>query len=112
MNGRGTMTAVALALIGMLIQPDAPALDNAYVRVTRNAAPCASPKGPGCATDRIIVALGGVAVNSIAGTKNLERGEIAVFAATDTYVQPVAGAYFEVVLKPDRPAAPPPRTAS
>ena len=99
------MTGAALALIGTLIQPDPAALDNAYVRVTRNAAPCASPKSPGCATDRIIVALGDVDVNSIAGTKRLKRGEIAVFATADAYVQPVAGAYFEVVLKPDRPPA-------
>jgi hypothetical protein len=105
MSTTTTPAAIALALIGTLIQPDAPALDNAYVRVTRNAAPCASPKSPGCATDRIIVALGDVAVNSIAGTKSLERGEIAVFGTTDAYVQPVAGAYFEVVLKADRPPA-------
>jgi hypothetical protein len=88
---------------------DAPALDNAYVRVTRNAAPCASAATPGCATDRIIVALGPVDVNAIDGTRRLQRGDIAVFGPRASYVPPVGGAYFEVVLKPDRPAIQAPR---
>jgi hypothetical protein len=74
-----------------------------YVRVTRNAAVCASSQTAGCATDRIIVALSNVDVNSVTGTRRLQRGEIAVFGPTQNYVQPVAGAYFEVVLKADRP---------
>ena len=94
---------VALLTMASLLQADAPALENAYVRVTRNGAPCASATAPGCATDRIIVALSAVDVNSINGTKRLMRGDTLVFGAKDSYVQPVAGAYFEVVLKADRP---------
>ena len=94
---------IALAVAAMLVQADAPALDNAYARVTRNAAPCASAKAPGCATDRIIVALANIDVNSVAGTRKLSRGNIAVFGPNDSYVAPVGGAYFEVVLKADRP---------
>jgi hypothetical protein len=94
---------VALLTMASLLQADAPALENAYVRVTRNGAPCASATAPGCATDRIIVALSAVDVNSINGTKRLMRGDTLVFSAKDSYVQPVAGAYFEVVLKADRP---------
>lgn len=97
------MSIVVVALIGALLQVEPPPLDNAYVRATRNAAPCASAASPGCATDRVIVALGSVDVNSITGTKRLARGDIAVFGPTDSYAPPVAGAYFEVVLKPDRP---------
>lgn len=97
------MTSAALAVV-LLLQADAPALDNAYVRVTRNGAACASAQAPGCATDRIIVALSQVDVNSPRGTRRLQRGDIVVFGAADSYVQPVGGAYFEVVLKPDRPA--------
>lgn len=97
------MNILALAILAAVLQTEAPVLDNAYARVTRNAAPCASAKAPGCATDRIIVALANVDVNSIAGTKRLQRGQIAVFGADESYVQPVAGAYFEVVLKADRP---------
>src|SRR5262245_32255500 len=106
--GGRTLSVLALALIG-LWQADAPVLDNAYVRVSRNAAPCASPKSPGCATDRVIVALGDVDVNSVTGTKKLKRGDIAVFGQDDVYVQPVGGAYFEVVLKPNRPRADSPK---
>ena len=99
-----------IAIVGLvaslagLFQTEAPVLDNAHSRVTRNAAPCASAKTTGCATDRIIVALGNVDVNSASGTRRLVRGDIAVFGATDSYIQPVAGSYFEVVLKADRPA--------
>lgn len=97
------MKMVLAALLGLSLQAQSPALDNAYARVTRNAATCASAAAPGCTTDRIIVALGNVDVNSISGTRRLTRGEIAVFGPRDSFVQPVAGAYFEVVLKANRP---------
>jgi hypothetical protein len=98
-----------LALLTFVIstQGDAPVLDNAYVRVIRNGSACASAQAPGCATSRIIVALSNVDINSIKGTARLERGGIAVFGPNDSYVAPVGGAYFEVILKPDRPAAVP-----
>ena len=92
------------ALLLAVSQADAPVLENAYVRVMRNGAVCASAQTPGCATDRIIVALSNVDVNSMSGTRRLQRGDIAVFGAKDSYVAPVGGAYFEVVLKADRPA--------
>ena len=104
----GTSVAL-LALMTLSLQAEPAALDNAYVRVTRNAAPCAAASAAGCATDRIIVALGNVDVNSIAGTKHLGRGDIAVFGPKESYVAPVAGAYFEVVLKTDRPAVQSPK---
>jgi hypothetical protein len=93
----------AVALMA-LVQAEAAAFDNAYVRVMRNTSICASIQAPGCATDRIIVALSHVDVNSIQGTRRLARGDIAVFGATESYIPPVGGAYFEVILKPDRPA--------
>ena len=98
------MTGITLLLVGVLMQAEPPALENDYVRVTRNGATCALAQTPGCATDRIIVALSNVDVNSIRGTRRLVRGDIAVFGPTDSYVPPVGGSYFEVVLKADRPA--------
>src|SRR5688500_14311110 len=95
------MTAAAFLLV-VALQTDTPVLDNAYVRVSRNAAPCASAATAGC-VDRIIVALGNIDLNSIAGTRRMERGDIAVFGAGESYLPPVGGAYFEVVLKGDRP---------
>src|SRR5262245_49602008 len=72
-------------------------LDNDYVRVTRNAAPCAAA-GAGCA-ERVVVALGRV---SVAG-KTLERGQIAVFERGRAFEAP-AGEFLEVAFKPGRPA--------
>ena len=97
------MSAAWLAMLLAFAQADAPVLENEYVRVTRNGAPCASTQAPGCATDRVVVALGSVDVNSIRGTQRLRRGDVALFSAKESYVQPVAGAYFEVILKADRP---------
>jgi len=95
------MNVLAVVLAAAL-QAEAAALDNAYVRVSRNTAPCASAATAGCA-DRVIVALGNIDLNSIAGTRRMVRGDIAVFGAGESYLPPVGGAYFEVVLKGDRP---------
>ena len=100
---------LAGVLLAALLQADAPVLENAYVRVTRNGAACASPQAAACATDRLIVALSQVDVNSVHGTRRLQRGDIAVFGPKDSYVQPVGGAYFEVILKPDRPTVQSPK---
>ena len=96
------MTTISILLL-VTLQAETPALDNDYVRVTRNSAVCASAQTAGCATDRIIVALSDVDVNSIHGTRRLARGDIAVFGPGESFVPPVGGAYFEVVLKLDRP---------
>jgi hypothetical protein len=95
---------VAAAMFVALLQADAAALENAYVRVMRNSSVCASAQTAGCATDRIIVALSQIDVNSVNGTRRLQRGDIVVFGAKDSYAPPVGGAYFEVILKTDRPA--------
>lgn len=92
-----------LLLLSVVLQADATVLDNPYVRVSRNAAPCASAQASGCATDRIIVALSSVELNSLTGTRKLDRGGIAVFTTSEIYAPPVGGQYFEVVLKSDRP---------
>ena len=64
-------------------------LENDHVRVTRNAAPCASA-APECG-DRIIVGLGGTA-----------RGVVNVFGLGVGY-SPPAGEFLEVTIKPKRP---------
>ena len=79
-------------------------LDNEYVRVTRDAAPCASAKVQGCA-DRVIVALGNIELSSGSSRRTLTRGEIAVFKPGESYQPPIGGAFFEVAIKPDHPPA-------
>ena len=64
-------------------------LDNEHVRVTRNAAPCASAP-PECG-DRIVVALDGAT-----------RGAVKVFGRGASY-SPPSGQYLEVTIKPNRP---------
>jgi hypothetical protein len=94
----------ATTLLALLaLQAPSPALENDYVRVTRNAAPCASATTPRCA-DRVIVALSDVELRSGSSRRKLSRGDIAVFGAGESYEPPTAGTYFEVVIKRDHPA--------
>ena len=77
-------------------------LDNPYVAVSRNAAPCALAGKPGCG-DRVVVALGPVHLATSRGAREMTRGDIAVFKTQDSYTPPAAGDYLEVVLKPVHP---------
>jgi len=81
-------------------------LDNEYVRVTRDAAPCAAA-GLACA-ERIIVALGELKISSVGTKRALARGDVAVFAPGQSYEAPDAGGFLEVSIKPGHPAALPP----
>lgn len=80
------------------------ALDNDYVLVTRDAAPCAQASAPGCG-DRVIVALGEVELRTGETVRTLARGDVAVFPSGQSYATPAGGPYLEVVIKPDHPAA-------
>jgi hypothetical protein len=81
--------------------PSPVALDNEYVHVARDSAPCASASTPGC-EDRVIVAYGPIAVVSEKKHLRLGKGQVAVFQKGDSYR--VAGAhYFEVAIKPGHP---------
>lgn len=96
-----------LVLAWMLSAP-VPELENAYVRVTRNAATCAQAEAARCGS-RVVVALGALRV---AG-KDLARGDVAVFGPDESF--DLEGAeYFEVVVKPDHPPvlAPPVQIAA
>jgi hypothetical protein len=89
-----------IILLALLLQAQDIALDNEYVRVTRNAAPCATA-GPGC-RDRVIVALGDVELRSETERRSMVRGDIAVFGPGTSYQAPT-GPYFEVAIKPGHP---------
>jgi quercetin dioxygenase-like cupin family protein len=77
------------------------ALDNEYVQISRDVAACARP-GPEC-SDRVIVALGDVELASGDLRRKMTRGEIAVFAAGESYEVTGAGEFFEVAIKPKHP---------
>ena len=91
---------LALALAPMPAQ----AVDNEFVRITRDAAPCAAAGTPGCGA-RVFVALSECELQSGGAVRTLERGDVAVFGAGDSYVAPLSGSYFEVAIKPDHPAS-------
>ena len=95
-------------LMFWLLQAPGPALENDYVRVMRDAAPCASASVPGCA-DRVIVALGDIEMRYGQSRQKMTRGDIAVFKPGDSYEAPTGGPFFEVNIKPNHPPVQSPR---
>jgi hypothetical protein len=77
------------------------ALDNAYVHVSRDIAPCASAATPGCG-DRVVVAIGKTEIVAGTARRHLIKGQVAVFAKGQSY-RVTGGPFFEVAIKPDHP---------
>ena len=80
------------------LPPPEIALENDYVRVSRNKTPFA-----GIATDRVIVAVAPLSFMAGDALQSLERGEFFVFGPGDTYQLPADTSFFEVAIKPDHP---------
>lgn len=82
-------------------KPSPVALDNDYVHVARDTAPCADGTTQGC-EDRVIVAISPTTVTSKKTRRLLHKGQVAVFQKGDSYR--ISGAhYFEVAIKPNHP---------
>ena len=69
-------------------------LENDYVLVSRDDAPCAQGSTPGCA-ERVIVAMGEVQLRFGKVLRAMRRGEVAVFKAGESYRPPTGGAFFD-----------------
>lgn len=80
-----------------------PAIDNAFVVVTRGESVCAVAESGRCG-DRVIVALQPLEVEGDSTTQRLGRGEVAVFGPGQSYRIAAGSDYFEVVIRPDHPA--------
>jgi hypothetical protein len=80
--------------------PDPVALDNEYVHVARDTAPCANASST--CEDRVIVAIGTVEVSSGKKHHRLHKGQVAVFQKGDSY-SVMGKRYFEVAIKPGHP---------
>ena len=105
---------IAAIISSLFLQTASPAvLENEYVRVTRNSAPCASPQTPGC-EQRVFVALSDVDFTlhwefsdkgkSVPGdVRHFKRGDVVVVGPRDAYEPPERGEYLEVTIKPTRP---------
>jgi hypothetical protein len=79
--------------------PNPVALENDYVRVSRDTAPFAAPDNG----DRIIVAMAPLSFMAGDALQNLERGEFFVFGPGDSYQLPAGASFFEVAIKRDHP---------
>ncbi len=82
-------------------------LENAFVKVSRDTASFAKGSTPGSG-DRVVVAMGEVALKSGGGTTPLSRGQFAVFGPGDSYDLPPGSSFFEVAIKPNHPPVTPP----
>lgn len=91
-----------MTLLLFLCLLQAPALENDYVRVTRDAAPCAQANTRGCG-DRVIVALAEIDLKISNKHRKMIRGDIAVFKPGESYEAPTGGQFFEVNIKPNHP---------
>jgi quercetin dioxygenase-like cupin family protein len=89
----------ALIVLLLLAGPTGVVLENDFVRVFRDSAPCAT--GAASCGERVFVALGSLEFNG----QKMERGDIRVFQAGERYAPPEGGTYLEVVIKPGHPKA-------
>jgi len=90
----------------VLLQAAAPpkTIDNEYVRVTIDQAPCAAAS-PSVCGERELVALGPIRFEQYGQPRTLDRGQIAVFRWNESYTAPMTGHFVEVSIKQDRPKA-------
>lgn len=96
------MNQILLALVLLQAMPGTPLLDNEFVRVFKDSAPCATA-GPSCG-ERVVLALGPVEVNG----KKMERGEIQAFKSGERFTPPTSGHFLEVEIKSTHPKVLPP----
>src|SRR6267378_4378907 len=93
------MLIILAALLFFQTLSTNPLLENDFVRVFRNSAPCAA--GAASCGDRVLVALGSIEVSG----QKMERGDVKVFKPGERYSPPKGGEYLEVVIKPGHPKA-------
>ena len=91
------MRMILTALLFFQTLSTSPLLENDFVRVFRNSAPCAS--GAASCGDRVVVALGSMEISG----RKMERGDVKVFKTGEKYSPPKSGEYLEVVIKPGHP---------
>jgi hypothetical protein len=86
----------------LIVQAGSAVVDNDYVRVTRDTAPCASGALPEC-SDRVVVALGPMDLRSAGSMRKMTRGDFVVFKRGDSYEVPRGARFVEVAIKPNHP---------
>jgi hypothetical protein len=96
------MNLTLVALLFLQAVQAAPLVENDFVRVFKNSAPCATAAAS-CG-DRVVVALGPVDVNG----QKMERGDIKFFKTGERYSPPKSGNFLEVSINPNHPKVTPP----
>ena len=91
------MKLTLAALLFLQAIPASPLLENDFLRVFKNSAPCA--EAAASCGDRVVVALGSVEVNG----QKMERGDVKVFKTGKRYSPPKSGDFLEVAIKPAHP---------
>jgi quercetin dioxygenase-like cupin family protein len=91
------MNLILVALLFLQAVQTSPMVENDFVRVFKNSAPCAAA-GASCG-ERVVVALGSIEVNG----QKMERGDIKVFKTGESYSPPKSGNFLEVSIKPSHP---------
>lgn len=79
----------------------ATALENDYVLVSRNIAPCATATVE--CEDRVILAMGDLTLATGGKKRAMKRAEIAVFGIRQSYAIAVGSPFFEIAIKPKHP---------
>jgi hypothetical protein len=77
-------------------------LENDYVIVSRNIAPCAHATEGKC-EDRVILAMGDLTLTSDGKKREMKRAEVAVFGAGQNYTIAVGLPFFEIAIRPKHP---------
>lgn len=96
------MNVLLVALLLLAALPGNPVVENEYIRVFKNSAPCAAA-GASCG-ERVVVALAAIEVNG----QKMERGDVKVFKAGESYTPPASGSFLEVQIKSTHPKVMPP----
>lgn len=91
------MRILLVALLYFQTLQASPLLENEFVRVSRNMAPCAEA-APSCG-DRVLIALGSIEASG----QKMERGDVKVFKTGEHFSPPKSGEFLEVVIKPGHP---------
>ena len=96
------MILILMALLLLQTNQTSPLLENDFVRVFKNSAPCATPAAY-CGA-RVVLALGPIEMNG----QKMERGDVKVLEPGERYSPPKTGEFLEVVIKPAHPKVMPP----
>ena len=100
------MNIMLVALLFLQAVQTSPLLENDFVRVFKNSAPCAAAAAS-CG-ERVVVALGSVEVNG----QKMERGDVKVFKPGERYAPPKTGDFLEVAIKTAHPKVMPPNAGT